>query len=228
MFIELVDSLRCVEPHEDSWLVLATRRVSGRWVIEGTLGCPVCQRTYPIAGGVAYIGAAPGEPPLDGAVDAGPLPDGEDAALRLAALLGLASPGGLVVLGGAWGRYASAILDLVPVRLLLLDPIGHAPAGLPETGEGVSVVRTGGEAVPLAAGSARAVALDREGGSEARLAAAARALAAGGRLVGPTRAALPAGVRELARDDALWVAERERATAASAGAPVSLRRARRD
>jgi len=227
MFIELVDSLRCVEPHEDSWLVLATRLVIGRSVIEGTLGCPVCRRTYAITGGVAYLGAAPTARPPDAAVDAGALA-GEDAAMRLAALLDLASPGGLVVLGGAWARYARAIRDLVPVRLLLLDPIGAAPEEWPETGEGVSVVRTGGEAVPLAAGSARAVALDREGGSEARLAAAARALAAGGRLVGPIGAALPAGVRELARDDALWVAERDRATVASEGAPVSLRRARRD
>ena len=40
----------------------------------------------------------------------------------------------------------------------------------------------------------------------------------GGRLVAPAGAPLPEGVRELARDDAVWVGERE----ALPSAPVTL------
>ncbi|HWJ23248.1 MAG TPA: hypothetical protein VNS52_12925 [Gemmatimonadaceae bacterium] len=229
MFIELVDALRCVEPHEDSWLVLATRRMDGRTVVEGTLGCPVCRRSYTITGGVAYLGTAPGESPSEDPAARGAAPT-EDDTMRLAALLDLTSPGGLVVLGGGWARHADAILDLAPVRLLLLDPTVPVARDDRLAPDGsVSVLRTGGGVVPLAAGAARAVALDDATVSDARLAAAARALAPGGRLVAPVGVGLPAHVRELARDGELWVAERERDGGASGGgAPVALRRARRE
>jgi len=51
---------------------------------------------------------------------------------------------------------------------------------------------------------------------------AVRALVAGARLVAPAGAAVPAGVRELARDEADWVGERD----AAPSPPVPLRRAR--
>ena len=34
MFIDLVDSLRCVAAHEESWLVAAVARMDGRQVVE--------------------------------------------------------------------------------------------------------------------------------------------------------------------------------------------------
>lgn len=228
MFIELVDSLRCVEPHEDSWLVLATRRMDGRTVVEGTLGCPVCRRSYAITEGVAYLGAEPDESPREAPHE--PAAPTEDDTMRLAALLDLTSPGGLVVLGGGWARHADALLDLAPVRLLLLDPTAPVARDDRLAPDGsVSVLRTSGGVVPLAAGAARAVALDGATAGVARLEAAARALAPGGRLVAPVDVALPSGVRELARDGELWVAERERGGGVSGGgAPVALRRARRE
>ena len=52
MFIELVDALRCPQPHAESWLVVASTRTQARHILEGTLGCPVCRAEYPIVDGV--------------------------------------------------------------------------------------------------------------------------------------------------------------------------------
>ena len=52
MFVELVDLLRCPRPHEDTWLVAAAEAMSGRHIVRGTLGCPVCEAEYPIRDGV--------------------------------------------------------------------------------------------------------------------------------------------------------------------------------
>ena len=59
MFIELVDSLRCIVPHDDTWLVASVGRMDGRHVIDGTLGCPVCHRQFPIRDGAAWFTAQP-------------------------------------------------------------------------------------------------------------------------------------------------------------------------
>jgi uncharacterized protein YbaR (Trm112 family) len=224
LFVDLISALRCLTPHEDSWLVAAARRTEGRHVVEGTLGCPVCRREYPITGGVAYFGVEPpaasgGGLPEEAFTDDDP--DAAERALRLAALLGLADPGGVVVLGGGWGRLAPTLLEIAPVHCVLVDPDFDARGA----GE-LSVIRSAG-AIPLAAGAARGVALagaavaGEAGG--ATLAAAVRALRARGRLVAPAGAPLPPDVIELARDEELWVAER----AAPPSAPVALGRPRR-
>src|SRR5687768_8190638 len=121
MFIELLDTLRCVRAHEDSWLVGSFDELVDRHVIRGTLGCPVCGAEYPVRGGVADFragdaggerraaaqggdGSEPSSPDTPGS--AGP-PD-EAGAMRLAALLGLAEPGGVVILMGQWAAFAPA------------------------------------------------------------------------------------------------------------------------
>src|SRR2546423_13507057 len=48
----MIDLLRCVNAHEDTWLVASFREVTNRIVMEGTLGCPVCTAEYKIRGGV--------------------------------------------------------------------------------------------------------------------------------------------------------------------------------
>ena len=53
MFIEMIDLLRCVNAHEDTWLVASFSEVTNRIVTRGTLGCPVCSAEYPIQDGVA-------------------------------------------------------------------------------------------------------------------------------------------------------------------------------
>ena len=76
---------------------------------------------------------------------------------------------------------------------------------------GLSIIRTTG-ALPLAAGSTRGIAIDvgdLHGDHTARVESAVRATRARGRVVGPATLPLPAEVRELARDEAVWVGERE-------------------
>lgn len=203
MFVELVDLLRCPRPHEDSWLVAAAVRQHERHIVTGTLGCPVCHAEYPVVDAVADFGRAPAAP---GAALAIPHRDeGERAAeaMRLAALLDLTSPGGTVLLGPTWADCADALLALVDVRLLVLDPLAAPPLR-----EALSAVHGGG-ALPVAAGALRAAALDANVADDARVAAVVRAVRSRGRVVAPAGVPLPDGVRELARDERQWVAERE-------------------
>jgi uncharacterized protein YbaR (Trm112 family) len=206
MFVELVDLLRCPRPHEDSWLVAAAEATAGRHIVRGTIGCPVCQAEYPIRDGVVLFGDAVSGEAVSGHAEA-PLPrwdDGERAAegMRLAALLDLSTPGGTVVLGGAWQLCADALLALADVRVLLVDP-----PRAPDLRDEVSAVR--GAALPVAPDALRGVALDGGTATPERLTAAARALRPRGRLLAPAAAPLPGGVTELARDGRHWVAERE-------------------
>jgi uncharacterized protein YbaR (Trm112 family) len=197
MFIELVDALRCPTPHEESWLVAAATRTAFRHIVEGTLGCPVCRAQYPIRRGVVDFRRAPRVVALPDA------PPDEEQATRLAAFLDLTDRTGFAVLLGPWGVHATLLRAAVETPLVVVDP----PEGI-EGEPGISVLRCDGE-LPLAAGAARGVALD--GGSAARVASAVRATRVRGRLVAPISVALPAEVKELARDDSVWVAEREAA-----------------
>jgi uncharacterized protein YbaR (Trm112 family) len=202
MFIELVDALRCPVPHEESWLVASANRMDARHIVDGTLGCPVCAAEYPIRDGVVDFRRGPA------AVDPGlaPVhaPPTTEAGLRLAALLDLAEAQGFAVLLGTWGALAHELLTLTELPLVLVDP----PAGM--TGApGISVVRSAGD-LPLAAGAARAMAVDAS--NVARMASAVRTTRARGRILAPAFADVPADVRELARDESEWVGEKEAST----------------
>jgi hypothetical protein len=232
VFIELVDQLRCVRPHEDGWLVASAGRMNGRDVMEGELGCPICRARYPVRAGAVYFDGAfdaASDAASDGEADAAPdaaanalhrpaEPAAEEL-LRTAALLGLAEPGGFVLLGGEWGDYGGPLAAAAGVQMVLLNPAAAVRAG-----GGVSVVHAPWGTFPLAAQSLRAAAL---GGDEARApelaARVVNALQARGRLVAPATARLPADVVELARDGRHWVAERSGVTSA----PVPLGLARR-
>jgi uncharacterized protein YbaR (Trm112 family) len=191
--IELVDLLRCPRVHAESWLVATAERMVGRDIVEGQLGCPVCEATYPITGGAVLFTPA---------IASEQRAEGEDV-LRTAALLNLADPGGVVVLVGAWSVYARPLANIVDAHVLVIDPSDRV--------EGVSAIYADG-AIPLAAGSVRAVATDAPE-------AVVRALRAGGRVLAPAAAAVPVGIHELARDDRQWVGE-----ATTVATPVRLRR----
>jgi uncharacterized protein YbaR (Trm112 family) len=194
MFIELVDALRCPVPHEESWLVAASTRMEARHIVEGTLGCPVCAAEYPIHDGVVNFRRAGGQPiPTR-------LPADAEVAMRLAALLDLSDSQGFGVLLGEWGAHAQQLASIVELPLVLIDPPADV-VGSP----GISVLRCDGD-VPLAAGAARAMAIDVAGA--ARVASAVRATRAKGRVLAPVTVALPAEVQELARDEVVWVGER--------------------
>lgn len=197
MFIELVDALRCPVPHEESWLVASATRMEARHIVEGTLGCPVCRAEYPVHRGVVDFrrAAAPPVKPVE------PPQRDPAEAMRLAAFLALGDAGGFAVLLDAWGAQAPALRELVETPLILVDP----PTGT-EGEPGISVLLSDGP-IPLAAGASRGTAIHRD--EPLRVTEAGRITRVGGRLVAPAGVALPAGVRELARDDALWVAEKE-------------------
>ena len=198
MFIELVDALRCPTPHEESWLVASTSRMAFRHIVDGTLGCPVCHAQFPVREGVVDFRRAP-----HAALPADVPPD-EEQATRLAAFLDLTDRTGFAVLAGAWSVHAPLLRALVETPLVVVDP----PDGM-EGEPGISVIRCDGE-LPLAAGAARGVAIDA--GTGERVASAVRATRPKGRIVAPAGVPLPADVTELARDETVWVAERDAAT----------------
>ncbi len=197
MFIELVDALRCPAVHEESWLVASTTRMEARHIVTGTLGCPVCMAEYPINDGVVDF-RRDRESALTQA--AGSLPE---TAMRLAAMLDLADATGFAVLLGQWGTLALELTGLVETPLIAVDP----PTGIVGF-PGVSVIRCDGE-IPLASGAARATAIDTH--HRSRTDSAVRVTRTKGRVLAPADLGVPAGVRELARDQHVWVGEREAA-----------------
>jgi uncharacterized protein YbaR (Trm112 family) len=180
MHIEMVDLLRCPRAHAETWLVASTDRMVDRDIVDGSLGCPVCEATYPIRDGAVYFTDAP----AGRAVEA---PDGEQV-MRAAALLGLGEAGGVVVLEGAWAAYARPLAEVCEAHYLLLNPTVAS--------RGSVVYATG---VPLGAGVARAAAVERPD--------VAAAVRVGGRVVALAGEPVPGGVRELARDADHWVGE---------------------
>ena len=100
MFIELSEFLRCPEPHDETFCVVAPDEMVGRMITRGVVGCPTCRREYPIEDGVVRFGAAEGAAEAEGAELADP-----DV---VQALLGLGGPRGLVGLGGPAGPVARA------------------------------------------------------------------------------------------------------------------------
>jgi len=215
MFIELIDVLRCPNPHEESWLVLASGRIDGRDVMEGVLGCPVCEAEFRIADGVVQLGT-------DSRSEVAAGESNEEEALRLAALLDLAAPGGYAIITGALGSSASYLRELTAVQLLLVNPPPHM-----EMGSGVSGLTTNSNwsALPLASSSARAVALD-DSATPVQLLAAVSIVRPKGRVLAPLALSLPDRVAELARDDRQWLAERRAAPRESGIIPIERRKSR--
>jgi|SRR5215831_11844283 len=205
MFLPLIDRLRCLNAHEDTWLVASIDRADERDVLEGTLGCPVCSAEYRIREGVVWFGDAPA------AAEQAP---SSAEALRLAAALDLTDARMTAILHGSWGAHAPVLRGLSPAQMLLVNP----PNGV-TSGDGVSIVRA--PVAPVAPGWADAAALDLAAG-DAMTASVTASLRAGGRLLGPAGAGLPAGFGELARDDDVWVAQLD--SGAVAGPPIAISR----
>jgi uncharacterized protein YbaR (Trm112 family) len=197
MFIELADILRCPNPHEETWLVLATSRMDGRNVVHGQLGCPICHAEFPIESGIARFDRGDRRRTRYSA------PNPEEA-VRLAALLDLSDSRGYVILVGETSNHAPALRDLTDVQLLLVDP----PAEI-EMGASLSGLTTdrSSPSIPLAGASARAIALD-DAASTDQIAAWLRIAAPGARILAPVALSMPNGLTELARDERHWLAER--------------------
>ena len=212
MFIELIDTLRCINAHEDTWLVASFKTVANRFVLEASLGCPTCSAQYPINEGIADFSAGAAATSCEAERTAASHRR-EELATRAGAYLGATEPGATVVLGGVWAYAAQELSDLAEVRVLALN----APAEVKES-QTVGIVRVGSE-IPVAPGSVLGVALDAWFPAKI-LTSALRAVRPGGRIVGPAAVPPPAELSVLAHDDTYWVAQK-------APEVITLSRARR-
>jgi uncharacterized protein YbaR (Trm112 family) len=199
MFIPLVDTLRCPNSHDETWLVASIERAEERDIKQGLLGCPSCYAEYPIVDGVVRFDDAERVPFL--------APD-EREATRIAAALDLTEPRMTALLIGEWGAHAPLIRALSPAHLLLVTP----PEGI-VSGDGVSIVLT--KSVPLATASMDAIAIDAHV-SESVVARLSATLRGGRRMLGPVSRPVPTFLKELVRDDEVWVAELEPGAVTSA------------
>jgi uncharacterized protein YbaR (Trm112 family) len=211
VFFELTDVLTCPKCGPAHGLVLLVKEVEERRVRSGWLGCANCRRDYPVVEGIADLRLEPGaSQPGRGRVEE------EELAVKILALSGLAGERGPLLLGEGLEHAAAGIADLAPE----LEVIAVAPT--PErltAGPGVSGVAcdTG---LPVAEQKLRCVAIASGGASEV-VAAAARCVGTGGRLL--MFDAAPEDVAEaerggftvLAAEGATAVAERK-----SGGLPV--------
>ena len=190
MFIEVLDLLRCVEPHEDSWLVASFAKFENRHLIEGILGCPVCGARYQVSDGVVIFGEPRGEP--------APAPPPALTALELAAYLDLTAEGSSVAVTGELSGHAPGLAGEFGAKVFAVNPSTQLPVM-----DAVGVIRSN-RLFPLAAGSLDGAAIDAVPRDE-DYALAAKAVRVGGRLVLPASADIPPDVELIARDERVSV-----------------------
>jgi hypothetical protein len=194
MFIALAEFLRCPAGHaEDTQCVVLPEQMVDRDVRSGVVGCPICRREYPIVNGAAVFGASPARP--TGLVAA--LPD--PAVVQ--ALLGIAGPGGYVVLAGSAVGLTAGLRALQSgVHIVAVNP----PDDRETPGGAVSVVchdRT----FPLKSAMARGVVIGSEYACQPWLDEGARLLLKGLRLVVLHEGITIETVEGLAEGDGHWV-----------------------
>ncbi len=200
MFIELIDLLRCINAHEDTWLVASFKTVSHRFVLEASLGCPSCSAQYPLREGIADFSAGTSLPSCE-AERAAASHSREELATRAGAYLEATEPGATIALGGVWAYAAQELSEMADVRVLALN----APAEVKES-QTVGLLHVGSE-IPVAPGSLLGVALDAWFPAKI-VESAVKAVRPGGRVVGPTVVPPPAGLAVLAHDNTYWVAQK--------------------
>jgi hypothetical protein len=206
MRLELAERLMCPRDHAPAPLIVVALRVEGRELHDGVAGCPECHLEARITRGAVIF---PPRPPADARGPARPHAAADATAdLRLAAtgervertaaLLGLAEPGGSILLTG---RYAALGAPLADRHGVTAVTVGSVAGAATPRGDVVAVHLAEGR-IPFTDHTFRAAAL------EPPSADAVRTLAIGARLLAPApHAALP-GTRELARDPEEWLAER--------------------
>jgi hypothetical protein len=238
--LELAERMQCPRPHRATPLIIVARRSVDRELLDGVAGCAECYLEAVIAAGdVIFPGGdvtAPGARPASdvshalgaatepGSPDPGPL-------TRLIALLGLAEPGGAVLLTGGYAALAHALAAAVDVTAVTWNvavprsaPATDGALATPAPEEApslnVSAVWLPEPVVPFADGTFRGAALDATTPLPVML-DTVRAVSVGGRIVGAASLDRPASVRELARDAQEWVGEK----ISGASGVVPLRRA---
>jgi hypothetical protein len=200
VFIELIDLLRCVRPHDETWLVASFNKVSHRFVEEAKLGCPSCSAEYWVRGGVADFSGEMALPECEEERKAASH-SREELATRAGAYLEAIEPGATIVLGGLWAYAAQELSEMAEVRVIAIN----APSEVKES-EAVGLVRVASE-IPLAAGTALGVAFDAWFPATL-VESAVRVVRPGGRIVGPTAIRAPSGLSILAHDEQYWIAQK--------------------
>lgn len=181
MLIVLTDVLACPRCGPDFGLIVLADRLENRRVLEGVLGCANCREAFPIRDGIADLRYPPAEDaPRAQAPPAAP-PDDDEAAFRLAALLGVTGGPGLILVAGRDAALASAIARLVPeVGVVAVAAEPAAAPGVAAGDPAVSRVLASAR-LPFRSRSVRAAALT--GAAAEPVEEGARLVAAGGRLV---------------------------------------------
>jgi uncharacterized protein YbaR (Trm112 family) len=150
--ILLTDILTCPRCGPAFGLILLADEIVQRRVLAGTLGCPNCRAQYPVRHGAAHCG---GEPVLPGG------PAASEAAIRLAALVGLTQGSRYALLAGPAAAHAPAVAALLDGLEVIAvgDPRADPPssAGTVATA-GVNPLGIGSR-LPLATGRIAGVAL---------------------------------------------------------------------
>jgi uncharacterized protein YbaR (Trm112 family) len=174
MLLVLTDLLICPKCGPGQGLIVLAERIEERRVLEGTLGCPICETHYPIRDGVADLRSS--GPPAGG--DAIEWAGGGSDPVRIAALLGITQGPGFAVILGVEAEVAGAVSALVPgLELIVVD--SKEEHGSEKAG--VSRLQVTGK-LPLRSGSMRA-ALVGTGVLEERARDALRVVAIGARIV---------------------------------------------
>jgi uncharacterized protein YbaR (Trm112 family) len=178
MHLVLTDWLTCPNCGPGEGLIVLAERMEQRRVLDGTLGCPACQRQFPVRQGEADLRVGEPRAVLPGAPNA----DAGDAQ-RLAALLGITEGRGYALLLGHVTAQAAALAELVPgLELVAINARAQAVQA--------GVNRLLADAMlPLRDGSMRGVVLS-EDAAPITHEEALRVLAPGARLV--VSSALPA------------------------------------
>ncbi|OLD44946.1 MAG: hypothetical protein AUI63_06155 [Gemmatimonadetes bacterium 13_1_40CM_2_60_3] len=186
--------------HEETWLVASLRAISNRFVLDGTLGCPVCHAEYRIKKGIADF-TETRELAHESPEPSGPSGNREEVATRVGAFLNATEPGATLVLGGSWAEAAQELSVMTETRILALNPSKRV-----QESETVGLLRVSHE-IPLAPASVLGVAIDASFPPEI-ISSALRVVRAGGRIVGPSAFGTPSDLSVLARDENYWVAEK--------------------
>jgi len=173
VFFELTDLLTCPACGPAHGLVLLVQEVDDRRVKTGWLGCPNCRHDYPVSGGVADLRLDP-----DSSPPARPAVEDDELALKVLALSGMSGERGFLLVGGRMAHAATAVAELA--HELEVVALTTVPDGSVER-HGVSRVLADVH-FPLVEYRLRCVAI-APGGNPEEVAAAARRVAAGGRLV---------------------------------------------
>jgi uncharacterized protein YbaR (Trm112 family) len=202
MFIELAEHLRCPEGHEErAYCVLVPDEMAGRDVVRGSIACPVCEHVYPLRDGIAdFSGTAPATAtPIEASSSPGS-PIAPDVAQ---ALLGVAGPGGYVVLLGSAGRVATELAGLMEG----IHFIGvNAPPDVVSSPT-LSLVR-GADKVPLASSMARGVVVGPEMVRRIWLAESMRVLLRGLRIVVCQEEVTVPDAEPMAAGNGIWVGKK--------------------